>query len=150
MDLTIVTSSRVLHVLGAIVLFGGAVFIRCLLIPAAKNLPENERTLLHDQVARYWRQVVGIASGVLILSGLYNYVIVARPQHQGDSLYHALMGTKILLAAVVFFLASVLPGRARVFEFFRRRNAFWLTFNILLATCIVAIAGFLKVRGIPG
>jgi len=149
-NLALLTSSRVLHVLGAIVLFGGAVFIRYLLSPAAAaaTLSEDQHESLKEQVSRRWRQVVGIMIGVLILTGGLNFYR-ALGDHKGDSLYHALMGIKILLAFVVFFYASALAGRAKAFANIRKNGQFWMTVNLALATIVVAIAGFLKVRGVP-
>ncbi|HWL07800.1 MAG TPA: hypothetical protein VNQ76_05330 [Planctomicrobium sp.] len=149
MDFTLMTTSRVLHVLGAIVLFGGAVFIRYLLMPAAETLPEEQHEQLKERIAKKWRQIVGIISGVLILTGFYNFIVVAVPVHRGDSLYHALMGIKIVLAFVVFFYASALAGRAKAFAGIRKNAKFWMTMNVIAATVIVGIAGFLKVRGAP-
>ncbi len=148
MDLTLLTTSRVLHVLGAIVLFGGAVFIRYLLVPAAETLPEEQHEQLKERISKKWRQIVGIVTGVLILTGFYNFIVGAVPFHKGDKLYHMLMGIKILLAFVVFFYASALAGRAKAFERIRKNGKFWMTFNLIAATAVVAIAGFLKVRGI--
>ena len=150
MDLALPVSSRILHVLGAIVLFGGAYFIRYLLTPAAEeSLTEEQHLTLKESVSKRWRQIVGIVIGVLILTGFYNYIEVMIPQHKGDKIYHMLMGIKILLAFVVFFYASALAGRAKAFEGIRRNGKFWMVFNLVCATIVVGIAGYLKVRGTP-
>ncbi|SFI74829.1 hypothetical protein [Planctomicrobium piriforme] len=148
MDLFFVNvSSRVLHILGAIVLFGGAVFIRYLLMPAASTLPEDQHEQLRERIFKRWRKWLGILIGILIFTGFYNFLWVQIPLHKGDKIYHMLMGIKILLAFWVFFMASALAGRAKAFAGIRHNAKFWLTLNILCATAIVAIAGFLKVRG---
>ncbi len=150
MDLIpVITASRILHVLGAIVLFGGAYFIRNVLFPVAAQLPDDAHQQLKEGVSGKWRKIVGMAIGLLILTGFYNYLVVTGPQHRGDKLYAALMGIKILLAFVVFFYASALAGRAKAFEGIRRNAKFWMSVNLLLATVVVGIAGFLKVRGVP-
>ena len=69
--------------------------------------------------------------------------------HKGDALYHALVGIKILLALGVFFIASVLVGRSPAFEGMRQNRAKWLKIIVILATVIVGISGFVKVRGVP-
>ena len=73
----------------------------------------------------------------------------AIPKHQGDTLYHALLGTKMLLALVVFFIASALVGRSEKMEPIRKQKDKWIKVLILLAAIIVAISGFVKVRGVP-
>lgn len=137
--------SRFLHVAVAIVLVGGTVFMRFILMPAAKELPEAEHDQLRQRLLARWKRVVHGGIGVLVLSGLYNY-IQQRPKHAGDTLYHALMGTKFLLAIAVFFIASVLVGRSATFEKMRQNRAKWMGLIVLLSALIVGISGFVKVR----
>ena len=60
-----------------------------------------------------------------------------------------LMGIKILVALGVFFLASVLTGRAAKFEAMRRSPVQWLTLLIVLAAVAVGIGSVLKVAVPP-
>lgn len=145
----IVTLSRCLHVLGAIALFGGAIFMRYVLMPASSALSDQEQDALKKGITKRWKPFVHGGITVLFLSGLYNYLIVAAPLHNGDGKYHMLMGIKILLAMLVFFIASVLPGRIPALESMRRNAKLWLGVSILCSTIIVVIAGVLKIRGIP-
>lgn len=141
--------SRWIHVGTAIVLLGGSVFTRFVLMPVAATLPDDAHTLLREGVAARWRKFVGIGIGLLLLSGLYNYVVVSVPKHRGDGLYHGLMGAKMLLSLGVFFLASALTGRASAFESLRSNSRRWLGLLILLTALVVAIAGFLKIAAKP-
>lgn len=111
--------SRFLHVMVAIVLVGGTVFMRFVLMPAAKELPDAEHDQLRQRLLARWKRVVHGGIAVLLLSGVYNY-IQQRPNHVGDKLYHALMGTKFLFAIAVFFVASALVGRSATFEKLRQ------------------------------
>lgn len=138
--------SRFLHVAVAIVMVGGTVFMRFILMPAAKELPEAEHDQLRQRLLSRWKRVVHGGIALLLLSGLYNYM-QQIPKHKGDGLYHALLGTKMLLALVVFFIASALVGRSATFEKMRQNRAKWMGFVILLSALIVGISGFLKVRG---
>jgi uncharacterized membrane protein len=140
--------SRVLHVGTAIVLVGGTVFMRCVLMQAAAPLPEAEHDALRQRLLGRWKRVVHAGIGLLLLSGLYNY-LQAIPKHRGDGLYHGLLGTKMLLAVAVFFLATALVGRSKAFERMRQSRAKWMGVVIILAALIVVISGFVKVRG-PG
>lgn len=135
--------SRWVHVGTAIVLVGGSVFKRFVLMPAANGLPDSEHTALRERVMGTWRKYVGIAIGLLLLSGVYNYVRAIQAGRHG--LYHALIGTKIILALVVFFLASALVGRSPTFEPLRQQRKKWLAITILLAALVVALAGVAKV-----
>ncbi len=141
--------SRWIHVGTAIVLLGGSVFTRFVLMPVAATLPDDAHTQLREGIAARWRKFVGIGIGLLLLSGLYNYVVVSVPKHRGDGLYHGLMGAKMLLSLGVFFLASALTGRAAAFESLRNNSRRWLGVLIVMTALVVAIAGFLKIAAKP-
>ena len=147
--LALATLFRWLHVGTAIVLLGGTVFMRFVVMPAAARLPEDAHQTLRGHLRATWKWFVHAGIVLLLVSGLYNYLAVAVPRHKGDGLYHALMGTKILLALAIFFLGSVLVGRAAAFEGLRQKARTWLGVLVLLGVLIVAISGFLKVRGVP-
>lgn len=140
--------SRIVHVGTAITLVGGSVFTLLVLMPSAKELPDAEHEQLAAAIKSRWKRFVHIGVTLFLVSGLYNYVR-AIPNHRGDSLYHAMLGTKMLLALVVFFLAAALVGRSEKLEPIRRQKGKWLKVLVILAAIIVAISGFVKVRGIP-
>lgn len=144
MDLWLSVLSRWTHVGTAIVILGGSVFLRFVLSPAASQLPEAEHQALRQNVMARWKRFVHAGIALFLLSGFYNY-IQAMPNHKGDGLYHALIGTKILLALVVFTLASGLVGRSALFASLRKNPARWLGVIILLASIIVGISGYAKV-----
>lgn len=141
--------SRWTHVGAAIILLGGAVFTRYVLLSAAGKLDEASHETLREAVRNSWKKFVMIGIGLLLISGFYNYLVVARPKHSGDGLYHALMGVKILLAFAAFFLASALAGRSQALAPIRRNPARWLSILVLLSALVVGIGGFLKIRGVP-
>jgi uncharacterized membrane protein len=137
--------SRWTHVGTAIVLVGGLCFMRCVLAPAAAQLSEGEHTKLKDLVAARWKKFIHIGIVLFLISGFYNYLVVLAPQHKGDKLYHALLGTKILLALAIFFLSSALVGRSKAFSGMRANPKLWQTVILVIAAVIVGISGFAKV-----
>lgn len=136
---------RWMHVGTAIVLIGGSVFMRFVLMPAAVELPDDEHQSLRQRIMQRWKKIVMIGILLLLVSGFFNYV---RKIQTSDltPLYNALMGTKILLAFGAFFLASALTGRSPALEKFRTDSKKWLLVLIALTAAVVAIAGFLKVN----
>lgn len=136
--------SRWLHIGMVIVLVGGSVLMRFVLMPAAEQLPDEHHQALRQNVMSRWRKIVGIGIGLILISGFYNYVR-AIPDHKGQGLYHALIGTKIILAFIVFFLGSALTGRAEKFEPIRQNSKKYLGILILLSVIIIGISGFAKV-----
>lgn len=152
MDSLLPFISRWLHVGSAIVLLGGSLFVLLVLMPAAAQLPDSQRKELHERVMGRWRRIVAAAIGLLLLTGLYNYIVVAIPAQRASEtrgLYHGLMGTKILLSLAVFFLASALTGRAQAFEKMRANARTWMVVAVLLGASVVAIGSYLRVTAWP-
>lgn len=145
------TITRIMHIATAIVLVGGTFFVRFVLLPAAAaNLPDDLHAKLRGAITATWKRIVHLGIALFILSGGINYYhVIDTGIHKGDPLYNALLGIKILLALAVFFIASALVGRSAAFEGMRRNPRRWLLINLVLAGVIVAISGFLKVRGVP-
>ena len=137
--------SRILHVLTAITLVGGSIFTLMVLLPSAKQLSEEAHDKLAAAVTGRWKRFVHIGVLLFLVTGFYNY-IRAIPAHKGDGLYHALIGTKMLLAFGIFFLAAALVGRSEKLAGIRRNKAKWLKVLVLLAVLVVSISGFVKVR----
>ena len=141
--------SRIVHVGTAITLVGGSVFTLLVLMPSASQLADDAHNQLAANIKSRWKRFVHLGVLLFLLSGFYNYYR-AFDGHRGDALYHALVGTKMLLAFAVFFIAAALVGRSEKLEPIRQSRGKWLTILVLLAATIVAISGFVKVRGIPG
>ena len=137
--------SRWTHIGTAITLVGGTVFLRFVLTPVAAQLPDAEQAKLSSLVIAAWKKFIHIGIVLLVVSGFYNYAVVAAPLHKGDKLYHPLIGTKILLAFGMFFIASALVGKSRAYERMRRHATFWQSVILVLAAIIVGISSFAKV-----
>jgi uncharacterized membrane protein len=142
-DLILNIVSRWIHVGTAIVLVGGTTFLRLVVHPSL----QGDQSELMGRIRGRWKKFVHGGIALMLLSGFFNY-IRAMPQHKGDGLYHALIGTKILVAFVVFFLASALVGRSQGTQKFRDQAPRWTAVVILLSFLIVAASGVVKVRGI--
>ncbi|TWU42390.1 hypothetical protein [Novipirellula artificiosorum] len=137
--------SRIVHVGTAITLVGGSAFMLFVLMPAAKQINDGEHQRLSRLVIGRWKRFVHVGILLFLLSGIYNYCR-AFSKHEGDGIYHGLIGVKILVALAIFFLASALVGSSTKLEGIRKNRAKWLGLMVLLAAIVVAISGFLKVR----
>lgn len=136
--------SRWFHVGTAIVLLGGAVFTRFVLLPSAMELSDAEHDKLRTGVLGRWKRFVHLGIALLLLTGGYNFaqVIIKKDVHAP---YHALVGTKILLACVIFFIASAMVGRSSMAQAMRKNALRWTGLIVLLGAVIVAISGYAKV-----
>lgn len=140
-DLILPVLSRWIHVGTAIVLVGGTAFFRFVVVP---SLGDDSSGLV-GRIRDRWKKIVHAGIGLFILSGAYNFALMI-PKHTGDKLYHPLLGIKMLLALVVFFLASALVGNKAGTQKFRDDSKKWTSIMLLLAAVIVGISGFVKVR----
>ncbi len=138
--------SRIVHVATAITLVGGTVFMLFVLMPSAKHLSVEAHDALAAEVRGRWKRFVHVGILLFLLSGFYNYYR-AMQSHQHDGLYHGLVGTKMLLAFAMFFIASALVGRSAKLQPMRDNKSLWMKVLVLMAAVIVAISGFVKVRG---
>lgn len=138
--------SRFVHVGTAITLVGGSIFMLLVLMPSGKELSDESHDQLRAAVVGRWKRFVHLGVLLFLVSGIYNYVR-ALDAHQGDGLYHAMVGTKMILAIGVFFLAAALVGKSPKLQPIRDQRAKWLRVLVLLAAVIVGISGFVKVRG---
>src|SRR5688572_1524952 len=137
------------HILAAIALAGGTMFRLFALVPAMNELSPEARQQLGSSLRSRWSRVVMLSSGLLIVSGLVNFMLtvtrfdIPKTAFPG-SMYHMLFGIKFLLALVVFVLAALLTGRTALAERLRRNERFWLTLNMVLAIILVCLGGVLK------
>jgi uncharacterized membrane protein len=137
--------SRWLHILAAMAAVGGTIFQRMALLPSASLLPDDARRQLVEAIRQRWARWVMLAILFLLVSGLYNFVVIAKQlPDTSKGLYHGLFGVKFLLAMAIFFVASALAGRSEAFANMRQNARTWLTINLVMAVVLVCISGFLR------
>jgi uncharacterized membrane protein len=143
--------SRWAHILAAITAVGGTIFIRYALLPSMATLPDAERRSLHEALRARWSKAVMLSILFLLVSGLYNFIVINRGLRDGNEamqglkpMYHALFGVKFLLGVGIFVIASALVGRSPVFEKVRANAKLWATVNIALAVVLVCLSGFMR------
>lgn len=131
------------HILAAITGLGGAIFIRYALTPVLATLPDDQRRSLHEAIRSRWAKFVHLSIGLLLITGLYNFMVVIGPSNV-PKIYHMIFGIKFLLALGVFFTASILVGRSGAAQKARQNPRMWLLLNISLAVSIVCLSGYLR------
>jgi hypothetical protein len=131
---------RVLHILSASLLVGGLLYRRLVLL-----VGEPERSS-DESMRKSWAKWVGIATGVLLVTGLYNtWLYLLSGQY--DKLhftYHAAWGIKFLLALALMALAALLSGRTAVARKLQGNEPKWLNVAIALAVLILVAGAFMR------
>ena len=135
---------RWLHILPAIAMVGGTLYMRLAVVPATEHLPEEQRSRVKEILRSRWAKVVSVSILLLLFSGIVNLVrIVGNTPPANPGLYHPLFAVKFLLAMTIFFISSVLMGTSSLAEKFRQKATWWLSINLTLAVVLVCIAGVL-------
>lgn len=140
---------RYMHILGAIALMGGTIFMRFALVPVVPGLDEKSRAELHEGVRSRWSKFVMIAAALLLISGIANLGLAARYEFAPPvgKLYNMIAGVKLILALPIFLFASFLTGRGEMAKKFQAKRVMWLNVNLALAVLMVLIGGFLRFVG---
>jgi uncharacterized membrane protein len=135
---------RWLHILSAIALMGGSIFMRFALHPALAALGEEQQKALKAAVRSQWAKWVMASSGFLLLSGIVNVVLYTQSGEIEPMPYHAILTVKMLLALAIMFIASTLVGRSANAEKFRANSVKWLNINLAMAVIVVCLGGYLR------
>jgi uncharacterized membrane protein len=139
--------SRVLHILGAIILVGGFFYVRAIVTPAtvAHAAPEAS-----DRAEEYfsgrraaWAMWVGVASFLLLATGFWNYFRFMKSYDLAKS-YHMVIGIKMLVGIALMFVAALLAGRSPLAQKFRQQWRVWLNVCLVLGVIVVALGSVLR------
>jgi uncharacterized membrane protein len=138
-------ASRILHILGAIILVGGLFYLWAVVTPSSAA-PVREALVESSAVDTFfggnrasWAKWVGIASLFLVVTGLWNFVsmVTANKLH---FTYHVLGLVKILLGLALMAIAALLAGRTTTADSIRRKWRKWLSIAVSIGI-ITAMVG---------
>jgi uncharacterized membrane protein len=135
--------SRILHILGAIILTGGLFYIRYVVSPTAAPAGTQPVDQFFGGRRAVWAKWVGIATALLLFTGFWNYIQFGRT-YELPKFYHMVLGIKILAAIAVFLLAALLAGRTHAAEAIRQKWGLWINVCLILAVATVIIGSVLR------
>src|SRR5262245_45256185 len=141
---------RYMHILGAIALMGGTIFLRFALRPVVVGLPPDTKATIHEQVRSRWSKFVMLASALLLLSGITNLALASAGRYIFEPVlgmekgYQRLVEVKFLLALPIFFIAALMTGRSSLAKKIQANAELWMNVNLTLALIMVLIGGYLK------
>ena len=134
---------RYMHILGAITLMGGTIFMRFGLAPIVAGMGDAQRAEMHEAVRSRWAKFIHISVALLLISGVANLGLASRYEFQGLS-YSMIAGIKMILALPIFGIASLLAGRGTAAKKVQANAKFWMNVNLVLALSMVLIGGVLR------
>lgn len=141
---------RWLHIIPAIALVGGTIFMRFAVVPACEQLDDEQREKVQESVRRGWSRLLMPSILFLLISGFVNTWNISKTyDFPGGYYMMPLLAIKFVLAIAIFYIASLLAGRSEAASKFRQNQQTWLNVNILLAVLLVCIAGAMRLAREP-
>lgn len=127
------------------ILGGGLFYLRTILAPSGVDACYAGRR-------HAWAKWVGIATFLLLASGLFNFMVIFLEYRDAGaklpSLYHMLFGIKVLLSLLVMFVAAILAGKTAMADRFRGDLSRWLNVAWASVMAIVIIGAVLRAQHI--
>ncbi len=123
---------RILHLGSMAVLVGGLTFRLVALGPALRPVSEEVRNTVTSGVHKQFRRLVHSSIALLLISGAYNWVANAEAYQAAGPAAHGVLGTKVLLALVVFGVVFGLD-----LGWLKRP---WLSVALVLAAIVIVLA----------
>jgi uncharacterized membrane protein len=138
--------TRWLHVTSAVIGIGALVFLRLVLQPALAAQDPSVRQAVMDRVMPRFKRVIHSSIGLLLLTGVYNFMVVLPKVRvlEYRSLYHPIVGTKILLALILFGVITMALSSSPASGNMQGRRSGWVTLTIVLALVILLLSATLR------
>ncbi len=143
-----------LHVGSVVLMIGGFFFLRVVLLPAAKVLPDSQKAQIIDAAFRRFRVIVWIALVTILVSGVYNFIAflistgnqtVTDPILAPDySMYIVVLGAKFLIVTLIFILGIALTFPYPVYAPIQKRPAPWLNVTLILGLIVIFLSTLLR------
>ncbi|QDT68203.1 hypothetical protein MalM25_11200 [Planctomycetes bacterium MalM25] len=134
--------SRVIHTTSAATLLGGLIYMRFVLAPAEPD-GDAEAALFAGR-RKAWAACVGACTGLLLISGTYNLVLVMIGYKNLPGLYHPLFGAKFLLAIGLMAIMAFVAGKTTLADKMRGSLRKWLNLALALGLLIFLLGGMLR------
>ncbi len=128
---------RYIHVLSAVVAVGGVSFLLLCLAPAARLLDDGFSEPWMKMIRQRFDRMLWISIAGLVVSGVYYWVLFAGTYKAMGPIGNALIGTKVLLALVLF--ATVWAGSIGLLK-----PKVCQMINIHLAAVVILLAAVLR------
>ena len=144
-----------IHVGSVVLLIGGFFFLRVILLPSIKVLPENQQPKLLEAAFRRFRVVIWSALLTILFSGVYNFIAFLRSAGsfsqdsatepvQDLSTYILVLGVKLFIVFIIFTFGVLLTFPYPVFAPIQKRPAPWLNLTLILGLIVIFLSALLR------
>lgn len=140
LDLTL----RLMHILGAVILLGSIFFQRYALRPALGEATDPNLAGMQETLRRRAALLTMLSALLLLVSGLVNTARISMGYRFPDGDYNYLLAVKLVLALVIFYLASLLSGRSATAQKVRANPGTWLNALVVCSLLLLGIAAAMR------
>jgi len=133
---------RVLHVLSAIGLLGGTMFVVVGMLPALKARLEDDeqRAELASAAVRKYYKITHASILLLLATGVAQWVMLHDVYEQGNkALIASMLGTKVLIALGIFTIIF-----AQAFGVLKGPPGRWAKVGMVMGVLVVILAGVVR------
>lgn len=134
------------HVLSILTVVGFILYQYLVLQPVLRRLQGVSEDFV-NAVQRRSGIIMGIAWVLIWVTGIYNLVVVIPTVKPN---YHLVLGAKILLVLVLFFLSTALSHPSLAFEGIRRNRARWVALVAWLGIAILLLSTTMNMMRLKG
>ncbi|MGQ9487448.1 MAG: hypothetical protein ACUVTY_06830 [Armatimonadota bacterium] len=134
------------HLISIVTGVGLTLFQYLVLMPVLKRMEGIPEEFI-EAVQRRAGMVIGIAWVLIWVTGIYNLVVIIPTVKPN---YHLLLGAKILLVLVLFFISTALSHPSLAFEGVQRNRAKWIALAAWLGIVIIALSATMNMMRLKG
>ncbi len=134
------------HLVSIITALGLTLFQYLVLLPVLRRVQGVPEELVKT-LQRRAGMVIGIAWVLIWVTGIYNLVVIVPTVKPN---YHMVLGAKILLVLVLFFISTALSHPSLAFEGIQRNRARWVALAAWLGIVIVVLSVSMNMMRLKG
>lgn len=140
------TMVKWVHLISIVTGVGLTLFQYLVLIPVLRRIEGIPEEFI-KAVQRRAGMVIGVAWVLIWVTGIYNLVVIVPTVKPN---YHLVLGAKILLVLVLFFISTALSHPSLAFEGVQRNRAKWIALAAWLGIVIIALSATMNMMRLKG
>jgi hypothetical protein len=134
------------HLISIVTAVGLTLFQYLVLLPVLKRAQGVSEDII-KALQRRAGMIIGVAWVLIWVTGIYNLVVVIPTVKPN---YHMVLGAKILLVLVLFFISTALSHPSLAFEGIQRNRARWVAFAAWLGILVIVLSATMNMMRLKG
>lgn len=140
------TAVKWVHLISIVTGVGLTLFQYFVLFPVLKRVQGVPEELV-KALQRRAGMIIGISWIFIWVTGIYNIVVIV-PDVKPN--YHMMLGAKLLLVLVLFFISTALSHPSLAFEGIQRNRAKWVALAAWLGIAVLVVSATMNMMRLKG